>query len=155
MSGLNTWLQSALLACFDIVCMLELCMSVFNTFWNVYDFISKSKPMNERGAYLLVFSSKIACTLYSLRLPGSLECKLVAAMDNVSFCLVPLVVLELQGRDGMKSRKHDAGKGEKSLKKKKKKAWNNLIVNISIPTLGWSILGANSQCFWCSAGTGG
>lgn len=32
MSGLNTWLQSALLACFDIVCMLELCMSVFNTF---------------------------------------------------------------------------------------------------------------------------
>lgn len=52
--------------------------------------------MNERGADLLVFSSKIACTLYSLRLPGSLECKLVAAaMDNLSFCLVPLVVLEL------------------------------------------------------------
>lgn len=71
--------------------------------------------MNEQEADLLVFSSKIACTLYSLRLPGSLECKLVAAMNNLSFCPVPLVVLELQGRDGMKCRKHDAGKGEESL----------------------------------------
>lgn len=55
---------------------------------------STSKNLKEKNL-LIMLGNRVACTPHSFRLLGNLGYKLVEEADNLSFCLVPLLILKI------------------------------------------------------------